>query len=122
MEIVWFCKTVQHVPRIIMERSIYPQWSRVSLSNGFERIFSKAGLVEFLKSLTKLISVSIIVYIMFFKNNTIFINALLTDASALPEYIRKELVGLSLSFIVAVAAIAGFELAWSRFHWRQNYA
>ncbi|MEL6089624.1 flagellar type III secretion system protein FlhB [Bartonella schoenbuchensis] len=110
---------IQHVPRIIMER-IRPQWSRVSLSNGFERIFSKAGLVEFLKSLTKLIGVSIIVYIMFFKNNTIFINALLTDAPALPEYIRKKLVGLSLSFIVAVAAIAGFDLAWSRFHWRQK--
>lgn len=77
--------------------------------------------MEFLKSLTKLIGVSIIVYIMFFKNNTIFTNALLTDASALPEYIRKELVSPSFSFIVAVAAMAAFDLAWSLFHWRQNY-
>ncbi|KEG22206.1 flagellar biosynthesis protein FlhB [Bartonella bacilliformis] len=110
---------IQNAPRIVTER-ISPKWSRISPANGFGRIFGKAGFIEFLKSLVKLIGVSIIVYIMFFKNNTIFINALLTDAPALPEYIRQKLVDLSLSFIVAVAIIAGFDLAWSRFYWRQQ--
>ncbi|KEC54243.1 flagellar biosynthesis protein FlhB [Bartonella rochalimae] len=110
---------VQNVPRFVIER-IRPQWSRISPANGFKRIYSKAGLVEFLKSLTKLIAVSLIIYIIFFKSNTIFINALLTDASALPKYIHKELINLSLSFITAVIALVGLDIAWSRFHWRQQ--
>ncbi|ALE02979.1 flagellar type III secretion system protein FlhB [Bartonella ancashensis] len=110
---------LQNTPRIIIER-IRPKLSRISPTNGFNRIFGKAGFVEFLKSLVKLIGVSIIVYVMFFRNNTIFIHALLTDAPALPEYIRQKLVGLSLSFIVSVTIIAGFDFAWSRFYWRQQ--
>ncbi|MHC5308392.1 flagellar biosynthesis protein FlhB [Bartonella sp. LJL80] len=110
---------VQNAPRVVGER-IRPQFSRISPASGFSRIFGKAGFVEFLKSLAKLIGVSLIVYLSFFKGNTVFIDALATDASALPEYIRSEISSLLISFAVAVVAIAGFDFAWSRFQWRQN--
>lgn len=110
---------IQNAPRIVGER-IRPQFSRISPSSGFSRIFGKSGFVEFLKSLTKLLGVSLIVYLSFFKGNTAFIDALATDASALPEYIRAEISSLLISFSVAVVAIAAFDFAWSRFNWRRN--
>lgn len=110
---------VQNTPRIVAER-IRPQLSRISLTSGFGRIFGKAGFVEFLKSSAKLIGVSLIVYFAFFKGNTVFTDALATDASALPEYIRSEIARLLMSFAVAVVAIAAFDFAWSRFNWRRQ--
>ena len=110
---------VQNTPRIVGER-IRPQFSRISPAAGFSRIFGKAGFVEFLKSLAKLLGVSIIVYLSFFKGNTVFTDALGTVASALPEYIRSEVARLLISFSVAVVAIAAFDFAWSRFNWRRQ--
>ena len=110
---------IQNAPRFVGER-IRPQFSRISPLNGLNRIFGKAGFVEFLKSLAKLIGVSLIVYFSFFKGNTVFIDALATDSSAIPEYIRSEIAHLLISFAVSVVAIAGFDIAWSRFSWRRN--
>jgi len=109
----------QHAPRFVGER-IRPKFSRISLKSGFSRIYSKSGLVEFLKSVIKLIGVSLIVYLVFFRNNNIFIDVLLTDAAYLPEYIRDELGRLIIANTVGVVVIAAFDLVWSRFSWRRN--
>lgn len=49
---------VQNIPSFNMER-ISPKASRISPMTGFQRLYSKAGLIEFAKSITKL-SVAII--------------------------------------------------------------
>jgi len=110
---------LQHAPRFVGER-IKPKFSRISPGQGFSRIYSKSGLVEFLKSLVKLVGVSLIVYLIFFHGNDIFINALLTDAAYLPEYIRDEIGRLIIANTVGVVVIAAFDLAWSRFNWRRQ--
>jgi len=110
---------LQHAPRFVGER-IRPKFSRISPAQGFSRIYSKSGFVEFLKSLVKLIGVSLIVYLVFFRGNTVFINALLTDAAYLPHYIRDELGRLIIANTVGVVIIAAFDLVWSRFSWRRN--
>lgn len=110
---------IQNAPRLIGER-IRPQFSRISPKNGFSRIFGKSGFVEFLKSVAKLVGVTLIIYLIFFRNNTVFTDALATDPSALPEFIRSQLAGLLLANVVAVVAIAGFDIAWSRINWRRQ--
>jgi len=110
---------VQHAPRFVGER-IRPKFSRLSPIQGFSRIYSKSGLVEFLKSVVKLVGVSLIVYLIFFRGNMIFINALLTDAAYLPQYIRDEIGRLIIANTVGVVVIAAFDLVWSRFSWRRN--
>jgi len=110
---------LQNAPRFVAER-VQPKFSRISLGSGFSRIYSKAGFVEFLKSFVKLIGVTLVVYLLFFRKNSIFIDALLTDASFLPEYIRSKLTGLVIANAVAVTVIAAFDIAWSRFNWRQQ--
>jgi len=110
---------LQHAPRFVGER-IRPKLSRISPKTGFSRIYSKSGLVEFLKSMIKLVGVSLIVYLIFFAGNNVFINALLTDATYLPEYIHDELGRLIIANTTGVVVIAAFDLVWSRFSWRRQ--
>ncbi|MBC2887590.1 flagellar biosynthesis protein FlhB [Ochrobactrum sp. CM-21-5] len=109
----------QNAPRIVGER-IRPQASRISPSKGWQRIFGRAGQVEFLKSLAKFMAASIIVFFVFFKGNSLFTDAVATDPNALPEFLRENMVRLLVANVLAITAIAGFDLAWSRIHWRQE--
>lgn len=110
---------LQNPPRMIGER-IRPQWSRISPSSGFKRIFGKGGWVEFGKSLAKILGVNLVVYWLFFRHTHIFLDALNTNTFSLPRYIQIKLTRLLLSFSTAVAVIAAFDLVWSRFYWYQQ--
>lgn len=109
----------QNAPRIVGER-IRPQASRISPLKGWQRIFGRAGQVEFLKSLAKFLAASLIVFIVFFQGNSLFTDAVATDPSALPEFLRENMVRLLVANVLAITAIAAFDLAWSRIHWRQE--
>ncbi|MEJ5021352.1 flagellar biosynthesis protein FlhB [Ochrobactrum vermis] len=109
----------QNAPRFVGER-IRPQASRISPLKGWQRIFGRAGQVEFLKSLAKFLAASVIVFIVFFNGNSLFTDAVASDPSALPEFLRENMVRLLVANVLAIAAIAGFDLAWSRIHWRQE--
>ncbi len=61
-----------------------------------------------------------IVFFVFFKGNNLFTEAVATDPSALPEFLRENLVRLLVANVLAITAIAGFDLAWSRIHWKQE--
>jgi len=54
---------VQHGEFIFTFEQLQPQLSRISLVGGFKRLFSKKSIVEFLKSLVKIILVGSFVYI-----------------------------------------------------------
>ncbi|MCX2697478.1 flagellar type III secretion system protein FlhB [Ochrobactrum chromiisoli] len=109
----------QNAPRIVGER-IRPQSSRISVIKGWQRIFGRSGQVEFLKSLAKFSAASIIVFFVFFKGNDLFTQAVAADPSSLPEFLRENLVRLLVANVVAITAIAAFDLAWSRIHWKQE--
>jgi flagellar biosynthesis protein FlhB len=46
----------------ISRERISPKWEKISLLKGFKRIFSRRNLIEFLKGLTKITIVSLMVY------------------------------------------------------------
>ncbi|MBB5704007.1 flagellar biosynthetic protein FlhB [Ochrobactrum daejeonense] len=110
---------LQNAPRFVGER-IRPQASRISPVKGWQRIFGRAGQVEFGKSLTKFLAASLIVFFVFFKGNSLFSDAIASDPGALPEFLRENIVRLLVANVLAIAAIAAFDLAWSRIHWRQE--
>jgi len=110
---------LQNVPQFVAER-IRPQASRISPLKGWQRIFGRAGQVEFLKSLAKFLAASVIVFVVFFSGNSLFTDAVASDPSALPEFLRENMVRLLVANVLAITAIAGFDLAWSRIHWRQE--
>ncbi|KAB2685678.1 flagellar biosynthesis protein FlhB [Brucella tritici] len=111
--------TFQNAPRFVGER-IRPQASRISPLKGWQRIFGRAGQVEFLKSLAKFLAASVIVFVVFFNGNSLFTDAVASDPSALPEFLRENMVRLLVANVLAITAIAAFDLAWSRIHWRQE--
>jgi flagellar biosynthesis protein FlhB len=110
---------LQNAPRIVMQR-IEPQASRISPAKGWERIFGPAGRVEFLKSVFKFGAASTIVFMIFFRDSSFFVDALMTEPGQLPELVRTHLTRLLSSIAIAVAALAAFDLAWSRIHWRNE--
>ncbi|KXF76037.1 flagellar biosynthetic protein FlhB [Paramesorhizobium deserti] len=110
---------LQNAPRFVGER-IRPQLSRISLAKGWKRIFGRAGQVEFLKSLFKLSATSLVVFFVFFKSNALFTDAVASDPRALPEFIRQNVIRLLAANAVAITFLAGFDLAWSRIHWRNE--
>ncbi|RCS23960.1 flagellar biosynthesis protein FlhB [Phyllobacterium salinisoli] len=110
---------LQNAPVLVMER-IRPQFSRISLAKGWSRIFGRSGQVEFLKSLFKLSAASLVVFFVFFKSNTLFTDAIATDPRALPEFIRENVIRLLAANAIAITLLAGFDIAWSRFHWRSE--
>lgn len=109
----------QNAPRIVGER-IRPQASRISPLKGWQRIFGRSGQVEFLKSLAKFIAASVIVFIVFFQGNDLFADAVATDPSGLPEFLRANMARLLMANALAITVIAGFDFAWSRIHWRRE--
>ena len=110
---------LQNAPRMVFDR-IQPQFSRVSIAKGWTRIFGASGRIEFLKSVFKFAAASIIVFMMFFRSSHFFVDTIITEPSQLPELIRSNITRLLASVTIAVTALAAFDLAWARIHWRSE--
>jgi len=110
---------LQNPFQIAVER-IRPQLSRISLRQGWQRIFGVRGLVEFLKSLFKLCAVgTITAYIL--KSELPVVQAMLiSDAALIPSTTLSLTMRLVVSAGVAAAVLTVADLVWSRFHWRQE--
>jgi flagellar biosynthetic protein FlhB len=106
----------QNLPTPVLER-IAPKFSRISPAAGFGRIFSVSGLVEFGKSLAKIVVVGII---MFFVLRGQFFHAIDSMVSD-PQTIFVRLSGIVQNILVIVllaAAVVGLaDVLWSRHHW-----
>lgn len=109
----------QNVPSAAAER-ITPKASRISPLAGLRRLYGKAGLVEYLKSVIKLILVFGIAATMVWQDAGAFMAALRLDTAILPHSILGWLaeIVLALCLISLMAALA--DLAWSRFKWRRE--
>lgn len=110
---------LQHAPRIIAAR-IKPDWTRISLINGWHRIFSVRGQAEFLKSVFKLLSVGIVVWIVSRWQWTALIDSISLDPEAIPEFILMLAVRLLTAVCVATLLLLAVDLVWVRMNWRQD--
>ena len=106
----------QNLPTPVLER-IRPQLSRISPATGWKRIFSTSGLVEFGKSLAKIVLVSIV---MFFVLRSQFFHSL-DSMSSDPQtiFVRLATIVQRILIIVLLAtAVVGIaDILWSRHHW-----
>lgn len=110
---------LQHPPSFVAER-IRPQWSRISLAKGWERMFGAGGWVEFAKSLAKLAFAVAVVYFVMRDAGTELLAGLVTHPDSFGLVLRSLVVKVVLSITLVMAAIAGADFAWSRFDWRRN--
>ncbi|MEX2696058.1 flagellar biosynthesis protein FlhB [Rhizobium mongolense] len=106
----------QNLPTPVLER-IRPQLSRISPAKGFSRMFSLPGLIEFGKSLFKILIVGVIVFFVLKSEYFNAIDAMFSDPQTFFDRtmtIMRKIV-LVVLFATAVVAIADF--FWSRHHW-----
>jgi flagellar biosynthetic protein FlhB len=109
----------QNMPQFVGER-IRPQASRISLSKGWKRLFGVQGFVEFLKSLGKLGFVVAVLSFVLSDSLRQFLAGMLTQTPDFTLVIRDMAINILISIVVVMALIAGVDLVWSRFHWRQD--
>jgi flagellar biosynthesis protein FlhB len=108
----------QNPPRIVFER-IKPDLSRLSLADGWHRMYSIRGATEFLKSLVKFIAIAIIVMSMQ-ADRLQFVNALFVDPNAFPDLINQMAMRFVSGITVATLLLVAIDLIWSRRNWRKE--
>lgn len=109
----------QNLPRFVLDR-ITPKWSRISPSAGFSRIFGTSGQVEFLKSLIKFLSVSVVALLLLRSERTRAVNAMFVDPSQLPELILTLSIRLIAAVAIATIVIVAGDLVWARLRWQRS--
>lgn len=110
---------LQNVPRIASER-IQPKWSRISLLGGFKRIFGLQGQVEFAKSVTKLLIITIVCTILLNSEQHQVVNSMFSDPSLVPEIMLDLAMRLVSAICVATVLLVAADLVWSRIKWRRD--
>ena len=110
---------LQNAPRFVLNR-IQPQFSRLSLVKGWERLFGAQGLVEFGKALFKFGTISLVSILLLRSNTDGLVNAMFTDPSALPETILHLSMKLLSGICIATILLVALDLVWARMHWRQK--
>jgi flagellar biosynthetic protein FlhB len=110
---------MQNAPRIAPNR-IKPDFQRISLVNGWRRIFGARGQVEFLKGMLKLMSMGAVIATVLRSERSNFVNAMAIQPEAIPELILTIAMRLlSVVCIVTVLLLAA-DLLWARAHWRRD--
>ncbi|WP_047461693.1 flagellar biosynthesis protein FlhB [Rhizobium rhizogenes] len=106
----------QNLPTPVLDR-IQPKFSRISPVSGWNRLFSTSGLVEFGKSLAKIVVVGIIMYFVLRGQFFHAIDSLASDPQTI--FVRlSTIVQRILTIVLLATAVVGIaDVAWSRHHW-----
>jgi flagellar biosynthetic protein FlhB len=109
----------QGLPRFVLNR-IAPKWSKLSPMAGLKRLFALDGLIEFLKSLLKLLIVSVVIAIVLNNDIRSVIETLYIEPSALGALTLGMISRLIAGSLVAYGVLTAADLVWSRFKWRRD--
>ncbi|WP_454848178.1 flagellar biosynthesis protein FlhB [Rhizobium binxianense] len=106
----------QNLPSLVLER-IRPQASRISPISGWSRLFSLPGLVEFGKSLFKVVVVSIILFFVLRSEYFGSIDAMFSDPQTILVRMMTAMRKIVIVMLIATAIIAIVDFFWQRHHW-----
>ncbi|MXQ11667.1 flagellar biosynthesis protein FlhB [Microvirga makkahensis] len=109
----------QNTPSFVSER-IRPQWNRISPASGWSRIFSRAGLVEFAKSLFKFGTVTIVSILLLRSEQHKVFNAMFSDPTLIPELMLSMAMRLVSAIAIATIVLVAADLVWARFKWHTD--
>lgn len=110
---------LQNQPQFVVDR-IQPKLERVSLTQGWKRIFGLKGQVEFLKNLFKLIFVSVAGYLALSSSYADVYNTLSMEPTAVPGVMQDLAVRFLSGVVAAMAVLVAADLAWSHISWRRD--
>ncbi len=110
---------VQNEPRLVLDR-IAPKATRISIAKGWSKLFGKQGLVEFLKSFTKLSFASGVVFAALYSTPEALLSGMFQHPKAFGGVVFDLIERLLISVCLAMVIVAIADVFWSRFHWREN--
>lgn len=110
---------LQNTPRFVLER-IRPKASHISPVKGWSRLFGARGMVEFAKSLGKLLVVGGFVAWTLRAADVRMLSGMITHPLAFTVTIRDIAVDILVAVTAVMTVIAVADIAWSRFSWRQD--
>ncbi|WP_112664662.1 flagellar biosynthesis protein FlhB [Microvirga flavescens] len=110
---------LQNIPRVAYER-IRPQWSRISPMSGWGRIFGRQGHVEFLKSVFKFFTITLVSIILLRSEQYKVAAAMFSDPSLVPEMILTMAIRLISAVSIATIVLVAGDLIWSRVRWQRD--
>ena len=109
----------QNAPSIVVER-IRPKWSKLSIREGWKRIFGSQGRVEFLKSVFKFSLVAIVAAVLLRTAQGDVITAMFVEPFQVPAMILTLSMKLLGAICAATLFLAGADIMWSRRLWREK--
>ena len=110
---------LQNSPRLVLDR-IEPKLSRLSIISGWSRIFGAKGLVEFLKSVVKLVAVCVLGALLLRTAQHDLMDAMFMEPTALPSLILTMGTKLVMAIAVATIVLVAADLVWTRIFWAQD--
>lgn len=107
---------LQNIPSPVLDR-ITPKFNRLSPIKGFGRIYGAQGMVEFAKSLTKIIVVSSIIGFVMVGDYKATLMAMFSDPAMIFVMMSNGIGKVLTVVLIATASIALVDLFWTRHHW-----
>ncbi len=104
----------------VSSKRIMPKLSHLSPRSGFKRMFSQRALVEFAKSLTKMIAIGIACWIVarpLYTNSIFLVGA---DFSVLPDMLRNSVMAILLVTTLVAIVIAGVDVPYQHWAYRRR--
>ena len=108
---------LQNVPRPALDR-IKPKFSRVSPAKGLQRLFGASGLVEFAKSMVKIMVISGIIAVALTGDYFDTLTGMFSDPATIPEHMVRPVRKIFVIVLLATALLAIIDILWTRHHWR----
>ena len=107
-------------PLLVSRARIRPKLSNLSPLSGWRRIVSRQALVEFAKSLVKLVCIGVAAWIALAPVMTWTEGVVGMDVAGLPELLRDLTLRLLLAVLMATVLMAVVDLLWNRLEWRRR--
>ena len=107
-------------PIAFRPQRIAPNLDRLSPARGMGRLFGTQSLIILAKTTAKLVLITTVVALLIRRSLGRLFEAMMTDVHLLPDQLRSYLIGLLIPVIMASAAIAASDYAWTRFKWRSS--
>ncbi len=108
---------LQNPPQLAPER-ITPKLSNISLKKGLTRIFGLQGLVEFGKSLFKLVAVAAVGFAAFRMSQFDVLSSMFMEPAAVPGLLRDVILRLVGWVALLSLALVAADIVWARYKWR----
>ena len=105
---------------IFTAEKLKPDWSKVNPLAGFKRIFGPDGLVQFVKTLLKLIAVGVICWLVLKPHLRELENMAAMPPAMILPMARDLAIALMMSTIIFLAFTAGADFLWQRYRFAER--